>query len=57
VYAALQAVEGVVAVNVTRLRRKSGGAEVGDHILIQPYEIAMVASAADALVKTQFASL
>ncbi len=57
VYAALQSVDGVVAVNVTRLRRRSGGTEVGDHILIQAYEIASLASASDAVVKTQYEAL
>jgi hypothetical protein len=57
VYAALQSLDGVVAVNITRLRRKSGGPEVGDHILIQAFEIASLASPADAVVKTQFETL
>ncbi len=57
VYAALQNLTGVIAVRITRLRRKSGGPEVGDHVLLQPYELAMLATAADVVITPQFASL
>ncbi|HEX7151253.1 MAG TPA: hypothetical protein VF618_07175 [Thermoanaerobaculia bacterium] len=56
VYAALQNVTGVVAVRLDRLRRADGGAEVGDHIRIHPYEIATLATA-DRVVSPQFEEL
>jgi hypothetical protein len=56
VYAVLQRVTGVVAARITKLKKKSGGANVGDHILLQGYQIATLA-AADMIVTPQFATL
>ncbi|HEX8617242.1 MAG TPA: baseplate J/gp47 family protein [Thermoanaerobaculia bacterium] len=56
VYAVLQRVPGVVAARITKLKKKSGGAEVGDHILLVGHQIATLA-AADLTVTTQFATL
>jgi predicted phage baseplate assembly protein len=56
VYAVLQRVTGVVAARITTLKKKSGGAEVGDHILLLGHQIATLA-AADTIVSAQFATL
>ena len=57
VYATLQNLAGVIAVRITRLRRKSGGPEVGDHVLLQPYELAMLEAPTDVVITPQFVSL
>jgi phage-related baseplate assembly protein len=56
VYAVLQRVTGVVAARITKLKKKSGGANIGDHILLQGHQIATLA-AADMIVTPQFATL
>jgi hypothetical protein len=56
IYALLQRVTGVVGARITKLKKKSGGANIGDHILLQGDQIATLA-AADMIVTPQFATL
>lgn len=56
VYAVLQRVPGVIAARITKLRKKSGGATIGDHILLPGHQIATLA-AADRLITAQFTGL
>ncbi|HEY0141004.1 MAG TPA: baseplate J/gp47 family protein [Thermoanaerobaculia bacterium] len=56
VYAVLQRVTGVVAARITKLKKTSGGATVGDHILLKGHQIATLA-AANRIITAQFAGL
>lgn len=57
VYALLQGVTGVVGARITKLKRKSGGPALGDHVLLLPHEIAQLQLPEDALVTPQFTTL
>jgi uncharacterized phage protein gp47/JayE len=57
VYALLQGVPGVVGARITKLKRRSGGPTIADHVLLLPHQIAQLALPEDAVVTPQFATL